>query len=186
IVFDDVYSQCPLTLPSHVSLLTGLLPPHHGVRDNIGYSVRPDQETLASRLKGSGYATGGAISAYVLRHQTGIHRGFDFFDDALEVAGTGESLSDTERDGRVTVDRLSAWIDGHAGEKLFAFLHLYEPHTPYAPPPEHEMARPYDGEIAYADELVGRLLARLTARNILARALVAIVSDHGDGHGGHG
>ena len=186
LVFDDVYSQCPLTLPSHTSLLTGLLPFHHGVLDNIGYAVKADQATLASRLHDAGYATGGAVSAYVLRHQTGIHRGFDFFDDAIEVAGTGESLSDTQRDGRVTVDRLSAWIDGHAGEKLFAFLHLYEPHTPYAPPPAHAMAQPYDGEIAYADELVGRFLDRLTARNIVDRAVVAIVSDHGEGLGDHG
>src|SRR5438093_5194953 len=84
LVFDDFYSQCPLTLPSHTHLLTGLLPFHHGVLDNIGYAVKPDQETLASRLHAAGYVTGAAISAYVLRHQTGIHRGFDFFDDAIE------------------------------------------------------------------------------------------------------
>src|SRR5438309_8846352 len=71
IVFDDVYSHCPLTLPSHASLFTGLLPFHHGLRDNIGYTLKPDQQTLASRFKSAGYATGAAVSAYVLRHQTG-------------------------------------------------------------------------------------------------------------------
>jgi hypothetical protein len=86
------------------------------------------------------------VSAYVLRRQTGINRGFDFFDDALEVAGTGESLSDTQRDGRATVDALAAWTDAHAGEPVFAFLHLYEPHTPYAPPVAYAKAQPYDGE----------------------------------------
>ena len=95
IVFEDLYSHCPLTLPSHASLVTGLLPFHHGVRDNIGYSVRADERTLAVRFKSAGYATGAAVSAFVLRHQTGIGRGFDFFDDRIEVAGTGESLSDS-------------------------------------------------------------------------------------------
>ena len=186
IVFDDVYSQCPLTLPSHTSLFTGRLPLHHGVRDNIGYTVAADERTLAARLKTVGYATGAAVSSYVLRHQTGIDRGFDFFDDAIEVAGTGDSLSESQRDGRLTVDALAGWIDAHASQPLFAFLHLYEPHAPYAPPPSHTMAQPYDGEIAYADELVGRLIDRLSARGLFDRSIVAVVSDHGEGLGDHG
>jgi arylsulfatase A-like enzyme/tetratricopeptide (TPR) repeat protein len=186
IVFDDVYSQCPLTLPSHTSLFTGRLPLHHGVRDNIGYTVAADERTLAARLKTVGYATGAAVSSYVLRHQTGIDRGFDFFDDAIEVAGTGDSLSESQRDGRLTVDALAGWIDAHASQPLFAFLHLYEPHAPYAPPPSHTMAQAYDGEIAYADELVGRLIDRLSARGLFDRSIVAVVSDHGEGLGDHG
>ena len=186
LVFDAVYSHCPLTLPSHASLLTGELPTHHGVRDNIGYTLKPGIQTLATRFKSAGYATGAAVSAYVLRHQTGIAAGFDFFDDAIEMAGNGESLSDTQRDGRATVDALAGWIDRQADPKIFAFLHLYEPHTPYAPPPSHRLANPYDGEIAYADELVGRLLDRIKARGWLDRAIVAVVSDHGEGLGDHG
>ena len=186
IVFDDVYSQCPLTLPSHATLFTGRLPLHHGVRDNIGYTVAAAERTLASRLKAAGYTTGGAISSYVLRRQTGIAGGFDFFDDELTIAGTGESLSETQRDGARTIEALAAWVDAHAGQPLFAFLHLYEPHTPYTPPPSHAMAQPYDGEIAYADELVGRFLDRLSARGLLDRAIVAVVSDHGEGLGDHG
>ena len=186
ILFEDAYSQSPLTLPSHASLLSGRLPFNHGVRDNIGYAVASGERTLAARFKAAGYATGGAVSSYVLRRQTGIALGFDFFDDALTIAGTGESLSETERDGRVTVDALAGWIDGHAGEPFFAFLHLYEPHAPYAPPSSHASASPYDGEIAYADALVGRLLDRLAARGILDRAIVTLVSDHGEGLGDHG
>src|SRR5262249_47749935 len=109
-----------------------------------------------------------------------------FFDDALTIAGTGESLSETQRDGAQTVEALAKWVDSRAGERVFAFLHLYEPHAPYAPPPSHAMASPYDGEIAYADELVGRLLDRLAARGLLDRAIVAVVSDHGEGLGDHG
>src|SRR6185436_14520939 len=167
-------------------LFTGRLPPNHGVRDNIGYTVAAGERTLASRLKAAGYATGGAVSSYVLRRQTGIAGGFDFFDDELTIAGTGESLSETQRDGARTIEALAAWVDAHAGQPLFAFLHLYEPHTPYTPPPSHAMAQPYDGEIAYADELVGRFLDRLNARGLLDRAIVAVVSDHGEGLGDHG
>jgi choline-sulfatase len=186
IVFDDAYSHTPLTLPSHASILTGRLPFHHGVRDNIGYALPAGERTLAERFRAAGYATGAAVSAYVLRRQTGINRGFEFFDDRLEIAGTGESLSDTQRDGKLTVDALSAWIDARSTRPLFAFLHLYEPHTPYSPPPSHAMAQPYDGEIAYADELVGRLFDRLAVRGLFDRAVVAVVSDHGEGLGDHG
>src|SRR4051812_11466208 len=118
VVFDDVYSQSPLTLPSHTSLLSGRLPLHHGVRDNIGYTVAADERTLAARFKAAGYTTGAAVSSYVLRHQTGISRGFDFFDDKFTIAGTGESLSETQRDGGQTADALADWIDAHAGDRL--------------------------------------------------------------------
>jgi arylsulfatase A-like enzyme/Tfp pilus assembly protein PilF len=185
IVFDDVYSQVPLTLPSHASLFTGRLPLNHRVRDNIGYTLAAAERTLASRLKAAGYATGGAVSSYVLRRQTGIANGFDFFDDELTISGTGESLSETQRDGARTIEALAAWVDAHAGQPVFAFLHLYEPHTPYSPPPSHQMAQPYDGEIAYADELVGRFLDRLATRGVFERAIVAVVSDHGEGLGDH-
>jgi len=186
IVFDNAYSQVPLTLPSHASLLTGRLPIHHGVRDNIGYAVAADERTLATRLKAAGYATGGAVSAFVLRRQTGIARGFDLFDDALIVVGSGESLSETQRDGAQTVAALARWVDGHGADPWFAFVHLYEPHAPYAPPPSHALASPYDGEIAYADELVGRFLDRLSARGLFDRAIIVVVSDHGEGLGDHG
>jgi arylsulfatase A-like enzyme/Tfp pilus assembly protein PilF len=186
IVVDELYSHTPLTLPAHASLMTGVLPTHHGVRDNAGFTLGSDVRTLASRFKTAGYATGAAISAYVLRHQTGIATGFDFFDDRIEIAGSGESLSDTQRDGRITVDALAAWIDRQPSSKIFAFLHLYEPHTPYTPPPSHQLANPYDGEIAYADELVGRLIAKLKSRGWFDNAIVALVSDHGEGLGDHG
>jgi choline-sulfatase len=187
VVFDEAYSQTPLTLPSHTTLLTGRLPWHHGVRDNIGYTVAAGERTLAARFKAAGYATGGAVSSYVLRHQTGIARGFDFFDDGLTITGTGEALGETQRDGQQTADALAAWIDAHStGQPLFAFLHLYEPHAPYTPPASHASALPYDGEIAYADEIVGRFLDRLSARGILDRAIVVLVSDHGEGLGDHG
>jgi choline-sulfatase len=187
IVFDDLYSHCPLTLPAHVSMLTGLLPSHHGVRDNIGFRLGADHATLATRFHSAGLRTGAAVSAYVLRSATGIAQGFDFFDDAIEVEGGTESMGNLQRDGAAAVESLTRWIGDQKGARVFAFLHLYEPHSPYTPPPRHQgHASPYDGEISYADELVGRLIASLEASGLYDRAIVAVTSDHGEGLGEHG
>ncbi len=187
IVFDAAYSHCPLTLPAHASMLTGLLPPRHGVRDNLGFRLSPDHPTLATRFKGAGLRTGGAISAYVLRAATGINRGFDFYDDGIEVHGGTESAGNLQRDGAVAVDALSKWVQDQGGARFFAFLHLYEPHTPYDPPERHRN-HPllYDGDISYADELVGRFLDGLKARGVYDRALIMLTSDHGEGLKDHG
>jgi arylsulfatase A-like enzyme/Tfp pilus assembly protein PilF len=182
IVFEDVFSHCPLTLPAHASLFTGLLPPRHGVRDNIGFTLKDAHPTLATRFKRAGWPTGGAVSAYVLRTQTGISRGFDFDDDALEIEGAGDSLGSVQRDGGVAVESLARWIEGQGGRRFFAFLHLYEPHSPYRPPEAHRgHGQPYDGEVSYADELVGRFLERLKARGVYDGAVIAVTSDHGEG-----
>ncbi len=182
IVFEEAYSHCPLTLPAHASLLTGLLPPHHGVRDNVGFTLGPEHRTLATRFKAAGYRTGGAVSAFVLRRQTGIAEGFEHYDDALESEGTVESLASVQRDGAVAVESLAGWIHGLGEARFFAFLHLYEPHTPYGPPERFRGGDAYDGEVTYADELVGRLLERLKARE---RLVVAVTADHGEGLGDH-
>jgi arylsulfatase A-like enzyme len=174
VVFENAYSHCPLTLPAHASLLTGLLPPRHGVRDNMGFTLKPEHKTLATRFKESGRASGGAISSYVLRRQTGIEQGFDFYDDELQIEGGLESLGAIQRDGAVAADSLAGWIEGQATPRFFAFLHLYEPHSPYAPPPPYaSVPLKYDGEIAYADALVGRVLERLKARGLYDGAVIA-------------
>jgi arylsulfatase A-like enzyme/Flp pilus assembly protein TadD len=183
IVFDEAYSHCPLTLPAHAALFTGLLPPHNGVRDNVGFSLKDTHRTLATRFRAAGWSTGAAVSAYVLRRQTGIAAGFDFYEDAIESAGAVESLASVQRDGAVSVEELGRWIESRGKKRFFAFLHLYEPHTPYTPPERFQGRDPYDGEIAYADELVGRLLQRVLKDD---RLLVAVTSDHGEGLGDHG
>ena len=129
IVFADAYSHTPLTLPSHTSLLTGLLPVRHGVRDNIGFTVSAQTQMLAERFRTAGYATGGAVSAYVLRHQTGISRGFDFFDDAIEIAGPGNRSPNRS----VTAPRPSLRSRrGSIGNRRPAFLRscICTSHTP--------------------------------------------------------
>ena len=187
VVFESVWSHCPLTLPAHASMFTGLLPPHHGVRDNMGFALEPTHRTLATRFKAAGFTTGGAVSSYVLRRSTGIAQGFDLYDDALVVDSSVESLGAQQRDGAIATESLGRWIDTQGDRRFFAFLHLYEPHTPYAPPPQHrDHADPYDGEVAYADELVGRLVASLRARGLLDRVILAVTSDHGEGLLDHG
>jgi arylsulfatase A-like enzyme/uncharacterized membrane protein YozB (DUF420 family)/Tfp pilus assembly protein PilF len=192
VVFENAYAHSPQTLPSHTSILSGQLPFEHGVRDNIGFTVRKDQRFLQHYLKEAGYATGGFVSAYVLREQTGISQGFDTFDDKLPAASPEEPLGQVQRGGEQTIAAAIRWIDEHArtgGERpsqFFLFTHIYEPHTPYAPPARFTRQDPYDGEVEYADEIVGRLLDHLRAKNIYDDATIVLFADHGEGLGDHG
>jgi arylsulfatase A-like enzyme/tetratricopeptide (TPR) repeat protein len=189
VLFVNAYSHVPLTLPSHVSLFTGLLPPQNGVRDNLGYSLGPGPATIASALKAAGYATGGAVSSVVLSHATGVSRGFDFWEDDVEPTKVNQSLSRVQRAGDETERLLADWIGSHQKGRVFAFLHLFEPHAPYEPPEPYRSryaSRPYDGEIARADEIVGRLVAFLKERGLYEKALVVFLSDHGEGLNDHG
>jgi arylsulfatase A-like enzyme/tetratricopeptide (TPR) repeat protein len=187
IVVDDVYSHVPLTLPAHASMLTGLLPPRHEVRDNLGFRLGEGHLTLAERFKAAGLATGGAVSAYVLRSQTGIAQGFDTYDDALVVDTASQSLGSLQRDGGIAVDSLLGFVAAQGERRFFAFLHLYEPHSPWKPPERfQDLGSPYDGDVAHADELLGRFLEGLRARKLLDRVILAVTSDHGEGLLDHG
>lgn len=184
VTFEEAYSHVPLTLPAHASLFTSLLPSHHGVRDNLGYTLT-GKRTVAEAFKAQGYKTIGAVSSFVLRKGTGISQGFDEYDDAITTR-TDAALGHQQRDGTLTaqvlVDRLAA-----SKGPVFAFLHLYEPHTPYDPPKKHAgHASPYDGEVAYADEIVGRFLESLHATGRYDDAIIAITADHGEGLNDHG
>jgi arylsulfatase A-like enzyme/Flp pilus assembly protein TadD len=186
LVFDHAYSHCPLTLPSHATLLTGLLPAQTGIRDNAGFHLDPKAATLAEVLKRNGYATGAAVSAYVLRGETGINRGFDFFDDRI-LQHADQSLGGIQRSGGNTGSVAERWVGEHAGQPFFLLLHLYEPHAPYdAPEPWRSQFRPYDAEIAAADAIVGRFFDALKARGLYDDALIVLLSDHGEGLGDHG
>lgn len=189
ILYSRAYSHVPLTLPSHASILSGMLPSDHGVRDNIGFRVGEQIPLVQELLKKNGYATGGAVSAFVLRHETGLGRGFDFFDDEVEPMNPAQTvIGRVQRDGRDTVQSIERWIDGVAGRPFFAFVHLYEPHTPYTPPEPwatRYASQPYDGEIAYVDALVGELVAHLKAKKVYDDALIIFLSDHGEGLNDH-
>ncbi len=188
ILFERAWCQVPLTLPSHASLLTGLLPPEHGVRDNLGYRLAAERLPYLPRLlKEAGYATGAAVSAFVLRGDVGLGEGFDFYDDRVELE-VGDELGSQQRAGPETLAAALPWLEEVAGGPFFLFFHLYEPHDPYAPPEPwaSRYASAYDGEVAFADEIVGRLVAELERLGVYDRALVVLLSDHGEALGEHG
>jgi arylsulfatase A-like enzyme/Flp pilus assembly protein TadD len=193
VLFERAYSTTPLTFPSHTTLLTGVLPAVHGVRDNVGYKLdaakveRGEMPFLPEILKKAGYATGGAVSAYVLQGKTGLSTGFDFYEDGIEFrSSTG--LGGLQRPGGETLKLSQDWLRSAKDKPFFFFFHIYEPHTPYAPPEPYasRYASKYDGEIATADHIVGQLIDELKSLGVYDKALVVLLSDHGEGLGDHG
>jgi len=189
LLFENAYSHVPLTLPSHASLFTGLLPPEHGLRDNLGYRLDGGKHpSLADLLKQRGYATGGGVSAWVLRKDTGIAHGFDFWEDSVETPVEVDAAGNVQRPGGTTLDLVLPWLDRVQAKPFFLFFHIYEPHSPFDPPEpfKSRYADPYDGDVAAADAVIGRLLAELDQRGLYESSLIALVSDHGEGLGDHG
>ncbi len=189
VLFTNAWSHSPLTLPSHATIMTGALPAAHGVRDNTGFRLSGDVPSLASILKANGYATAAAVSAFILRESTGMNAGFDVYDDQLQRPRGETSLGHIQRPGDETVAAARSWIEPRARQPFFYFLHLYEPHSPYEPPEpfaSRYASSPYDGEIAHSDAIVGRFLAFLKEKGIYDRAMIVLVSDHGEGLGDHG
>src|SRR4051812_5018500 len=182
--FTAAVTQVPLTLPAHATILTGLHPPRHGVRTNDGFQLAAEVPTLAETLRKSGYATGAFIGGYPLRGSSGLSRGFDRYDDEfLRTRGA------VERSADAVVAAAVPWITEHRSRPFFAWLHLFDPHSPYTPPPSYAAAHagaPYDGEIAYTDSAIGRLLDRLRNLDVFSRATVVIIADHGESLGEHG
>lgn len=187
ILFTNAYSHVPLTLPAHASLLTGLLPETHKVRNNLGYRLDETIPTIPKMLKGAGYESGAAVSAYVLRSSTGIGSSFDFFDDGI-VSRTNVALGSLQRAGNDTTAIATQWISQRKEKPLFFLLHIFEPHSPYEPPEpfRSKYQLPYDGEIAAADQILGTFLDALKRDGIYDRALVIVLSDHGEGLNQHG
>lgn len=186
VLFEQAYAHSPQTLPSHTSILTGRLPFAHGVRDNIGFVVPEGTVTLAHRMKQAGYATGAFVSSFVLRRQVGLDRGFDAYDDRLPAAGPERALGEVQRAGTDTAAAAIAWLRAQTSSKYFLFFHIYEPHTPYSPPVVPPSGDRYDGEVTYADEIVGRVIAALRTRGDYDKATIILLSDHGEGLGDHG
>ena len=186
VLFEHAYAHVPLTLPSHASVFTGQLPGVHGVRDNLGYPIAADAPLIQATLHDQGYATGAAVASYVLRAATGLERGFDFYDDDIQLV-RGKAMGSLQRSGAETARRALDWLRSISERPYFLFVHLYEPHTPYTPPEpfasRYDVA--YDGEVAAADAVVGTVLDALRARGDYDRALIILLSDHGEGLGEH-
>ena len=182
--FTSAVTQVPLTLPAHASMLTGLHPAGHGIRTNDGFRLGSGVATLAEALRGGGYATGAFIGGAPLQASFGLDRGFDRYDDDFaRAAGAVERPADD------VVRAAISWIDQHPAQPLFAWLHLFDPHSPYTPPAPFATAHPgapYDGEVAYTDAAIGRLFEHLQRSDLFSRAAIIVVADHGESLGEHG
>ncbi|UCE85205.1 MAG: sulfatase-like hydrolase/transferase, partial [Deltaproteobacteria bacterium] len=187
--FEQAISPAPITLTSHASLMTGTFPPRHGVRDNGLYRLGAQHVTLAERLRDAGLATGAFVGAFVLDGSFGLDQGFEVYDDRMSDQRSG-AVGYAERSAAAVADAAAEWLAELApGRRFFAWVHFYDPHADYAPPPGFLAAlpgRPYDAEIAYADFHLGRLLDVLASLERRANTLVVVTSDHGESLGEHG
>ena len=194
VTFAAAYSPTPLTLPSHTSVMTGTYPVHHGVRDNVAYEVPAEIETLAEVLTGEGYRTGAFVSAFVLDSSWGLDQGFDTYYDDFETGGqtrflVGGGQQGLERTADEVVDRAIEWLQQDRDDPFFLWVHLFDPHAPYAAPEPFRSqyaADPYLGEIAFTDSEIGRLVGRLEQMGLRDQTVIAVAGDHGESLGAHG
>lgn len=185
--FEHAQSAIPLTGPSHSTILTGQYPPVHGVRDNIVFALGDKQRTLAEILKEKGYRTGAFVGAYPVAAAFGFRQGFDVFHEDFKespIPGAG-----AQRRANEVADDAIPFLTAKESAPFFAWLHFYDPHAPYDPPEPYKTAfagRAYDGEIAFTDEQVGRVLDALKAAGHEGDTVVAALADHGESLGEHG
>jgi arylsulfatase A-like enzyme/Flp pilus assembly protein TadD len=184
--FTFAHAQTVVTLPSHTSILTGEYPYEHGMRDNSGFRVRPGTATLATRLKPLGFATGAFVGGFPLTKRFGLTPGFDVYDDQMPETRGAIEISMPERPADAVVTRAVDWI-GRQPTKFFAWVHCYDPHSPYRPPApfaSQYSSQPYYGEVAFVDSALGPLFDRL--KTLPRPTLVIVTADHGEGLGDHG
>ncbi|HTF90097.1 MAG TPA: sulfatase-like hydrolase/transferase [Planctomycetota bacterium] len=189
--FGQAITCVPLTTPSHASILTGLYPPSHGVRNNGEAPLGSERLTLAEILRDHGYQTAAFVSSFVLDRRFGLDQGFAVYDDSVErTLGAGSFGGLNERRGDATADAALAWLAArNPSQPFLAWVHFYDAHEPYslAPPFDKDFrGHEYDGEIAFVDAQVGRLVAGLKAQGLHENTVIAIVADHGESLGEHG
>jgi arylsulfatase A-like enzyme/Flp pilus assembly protein TadD len=187
--FEQAHAQNVVTLPSHANILSGRYPFDHGIRDNAAFRFPEGKDTLATILGRAGYRTAAFVSAFPLDSRFGLDRGFDVYDDRLGDPEKRAGFLMQERPGARTVAAATAWLSSQGAAKTFTWVHLYEPHFPYAPPEPFASrfaSDLYHGEVSYVDSLLQPLLEPLLARGKDARTLIVLTSDHGEGLGEHG
>ncbi len=188
--FTHAFTHSPITNTSHTSILTGLLPSVHGVTD-FGVPLSPQHATWAELLKKKGYQTAAFIGAVILDSSSlapGLDRGFDFYDNFPAKTDSKERWGRVERRGMEVVQHAESWLAKHPAGSRFVWVHLFDPHDPYEPPPPYSQkyTEPYDGEIAYADSALGNLIGFLKKTGAYPNAIIVVVGDHGEGLGEHG
>jgi choline-sulfatase len=188
--FTEAFTPSPITNSSHTSIMTGLLPSSHGVSD-FGVPLAAIYPTLAELLAKGGYRTAAFIGAVILDSKNlapGLDRGFEFYDNFPERKATKSRWGRLERRGREVEQRAESWLNAHPAGAHFVWVHFYDPHDPYEPPPPYSELykdRLYDGEIAYADSALGHFLAYLKKQGWYEGAMIVVVGDHGEGLGEH-
>jgi arylsulfatase A-like enzyme/Flp pilus assembly protein TadD len=184
--FTFAHAHAVVTLPSHTSILSGQLPYAHGMRDNSGFRVKPGTATLATRLKPLGFATGAFVGGFPVSRRFGLDPGFDQYDDQMPETKGAIEISMPERPASEVVGRAADWI-GAQQARFFAWVHVFDPHSPYRPPQEFASqyaSQSYHGEVAAVDRALGSLFDRLTAGS--RPTLVIVTADHGESLGEHG
>jgi len=189
VLFEKAFALQPATLPSHSTIFTGTHPAHHKVLDNGLFALPGEAETMAEVFQDEGVTTGAIISAFVLHRQYGLDQGFDFYDDRLTENKAHTAMYD-EMKASVVSDRAINFIEQNGDGRFFLWLHYFDPHAGYLPPAEFEgrFEHPYDGEIAYVDRELGRVIGALEKRGLRAKTLIVVTADHGeslDEHGEH-
>lgn len=183
ILFENVVAPAPLTLPSHCTMLTGTIPPFHGVRYNGTFHLREENVTLAEFLKEKGFDTAAIVSAFVLDSRYGLDQGFDEYNDQFD------RLANIERKADETTQHAIHWLEQRRDQKGFLFLHYFDPHMEYEAPAAWNQRipdDPYLAEIAYTDHCIGQVIAKLKELGIYDSTLLMITSDHGEMLGEHG
>lgn len=187
--YERCIAQTPLTLPSHTTIMTGTLPVHHGVRDNGGFVVPSELVTMAETFKAKGYDTAAFVASYVLDSRWGLNQGFDTYFDKFDLSRFERiALGEIQRPANEVIDEALGWLEKKKDGKFFAWIHLYDPHTPYAPPEPFKSEypqTPYLGEIAFADSELGRLWDYLGRNGLRDRLFLVFAADHGESLGEH-
>jgi arylsulfatase A-like enzyme/lipopolysaccharide biosynthesis regulator YciM len=187
VLFENVVSPVPITLPAHSSMLTGTIPPYHGVHGNIHYKLAESNLTLPEILKPQGFITAAIISAFVLDARFGLNQGFDSYNDRF--VQVQHNVSGAERRGDETTDFALKWLEKNKDQKFFFFLHYYDPHTKYEPPEPFAAkyaGNPYAGEVAFVDHCIGQVIEKLKKLDLYDSSLIIITGDHGEMLGEHG
>jgi pentatricopeptide repeat protein len=189
VIFRRAIAQVPLTAPSHAAILTGTYPIWNGMRDWSDTGLGSEVPTLAEIFRSHGYRTAALVSAFVLDSMWGLNRGFDYYDDWFSARDYElAKRRAVERRADATVDRTIAWLQSRPAGPFFLWMHLYDPHAPYRPPEPFKSQfrdRPYDGEVAYTDQQLGRFIDYLKARNLYSSSFILLTSDHGEALGEH-
>lgn len=194
VLFEQAAASSPLTLPAHCSILTGMYPTYHGVRINGNTALSEEQTTIAEVLAAKGYDCGAFIGAFVLDGRWGLKQGFEHYDDQFDLKKYKHiDLGAIQRPGNQVMDAALSWLEGRKDKPFFAWIHLYDPHTPYEPPEPYlsefgprGLTGLYDGEIAFMDEQIGRCVDWLERNGLNNKTILVLIGDHGEGLGSHG